>query len=231
MYLMLILLQEVFNVNFDYKKYKDGQLKTFFVGGPNSRKDFHMEEGEEFFYMLKGDMRLVVAEKGQFRDIKIREGEVFLLPAQRSSSETDLLRYYIDGSDEILYEKWFHCENLEELGPLIKEYFNSEAHKTGRPIPGSLLKDKLIKQDFNRRLDDPFPLRNWLKNNEEILDREGKKRLFEGNYVSREKMMMLRKRLPIAVSTFCFDLLRRCGTLLVRGCSELPFPLPPNNTT
>ncbi|GFS73208.1 3-hydroxyanthranilate 3,4-dioxygenase [Nephila pilipes] len=27
--------------------YKDGQLKTFFVGGPNSRKDFHMEEGEE----------------------------------------------------------------------------------------------------------------------------------------------------------------------------------------
>ncbi|GFV67209.1 hypothetical protein TNCV_3669641 [Trichonephila clavipes] len=28
-------------------RYKDGQLKTFFVGGPNSRKDFHMEEGEE----------------------------------------------------------------------------------------------------------------------------------------------------------------------------------------
>ncbi|GIY85583.1 3-hydroxyanthranilate 3,4-dioxygenase [Caerostris extrusa] len=108
-----------------------------------------------------------------------------VIERERSSSETDLLRYYVDGSDEILYEKWFHCENLEELGPLIKEYFNSEAHKTGRPIPGSLLKDKLIKQDFNRRLDDPFPLRNWLKVNEEILDREGKKRLFEGNYVSR----------------------------------------------
>lgn len=28
-------------------RYKDGQLKTFFVGGPNSRKDFHMEAGEE----------------------------------------------------------------------------------------------------------------------------------------------------------------------------------------
>ncbi|GFU27555.1 3-hydroxyanthranilate 3,4-dioxygenase, partial [Nephila pilipes] len=49
--------------------YKDGQLKTFFVGGPNSRKDFHMEEGEELFYMLKGDMRLVIAEKRTILEI------------------------------------------------------------------------------------------------------------------------------------------------------------------
>ncbi|XP_055940275.1 3-hydroxyanthranilate 3,4-dioxygenase-like [Argiope bruennichi] len=184
--------------------YKDGQLKAFFVGGPNSRKDFHMEEGEEFFYMLKGDMRLVVHEKGRFRDIKIREGEVFLLPSriphspqriadtiglvierERAPNETDLLRYYIDGTDDILYEKWFRCENLEELGPLIKEYFNSEAYKTGKPIPGSLLEDKPIKQDFERNLGDPFSLQEWLESNKEILDKEGKKKLFDGHYVSR----------------------------------------------
>ncbi|GBL86780.1 3-hydroxyanthranilate 3,4-dioxygenase [Araneus ventricosus] len=184
--------------------YKDGQLKTFFVGGPNSRKDFHMEEGEEFFYMLKGDMRLVVHEQGSFRDIKISEGEVFMLPArvphspqriadtiglvierERAPKETDLLRYYIDGTDEILYEKWFHCENLEELGPLIKEYFNSEAYKTGKPIPGSLLEDKPIKQDFERKLGDPFSLQNWLDRHKETLDKEGKKKLFDGQYVSR----------------------------------------------
>lgn len=183
--------------------YKDGQLKTFFVGGPNSRKDFHMEEGEEFFYMMKGNMRLVVQERGQFRDIKIREGEVFLLPAriphspqrisdtiglvierERSSYETDLLRYYVDGSDEILYEKWFHCENLEELGPLIKEYFNSEAYKTGKPIPGSILEDKPIKQDTERNLGEPFSLQDWLDRHREAIDINGKKKLFEG-FVSR----------------------------------------------
>lgn len=47
-----------------------------FVGGPNIRKDFHLEEGEEFFYMVKGDMTLVVLERGVFRDIHIKEGEV-----------------------------------------------------------------------------------------------------------------------------------------------------------
>ncbi|GFY48585.1 3-hydroxyanthranilate 3,4-dioxygenase [Trichonephila inaurata madagascariensis] len=112
--------------------------------------------------MLKGDMRLVVSERGKFRDIKIREGEVFLLPAriphspqrisdtiglvierERSWQEQDCLRYYVDDSDEILYEKWFHCENLEELGPLIKEYFNSEAYKTGKPIPGNIYVSKV----------------------------------------------------------------------------------------
>ncbi|GFR00457.1 3-hydroxyanthranilate 3,4-dioxygenase, partial [Trichonephila clavata] len=156
-----------------------------------------------FFYMMKGDMRLVVAERGQFRDIRIREGEVFLLPAriphspqrisdtlglvierERSSQELDCLRYYVDDSDEILYEKWFHCENLEKLGPLIKEYFNSEAYKTGKPIPGSILENKPIKQDFERNLGEPFSLQDWLNHHKEVIDINGKKELFEG-FVSR----------------------------------------------
>lgn len=48
----------------------------FYVGGPNQRKDFHLEEGEEFFYQVKGDMNLVVLEAGRFRDVIIKEGEV-----------------------------------------------------------------------------------------------------------------------------------------------------------
>ncbi|KFM79662.1 3-hydroxyanthranilate 3,4-dioxygenase, partial [Stegodyphus mimosarum] len=154
--------------------------------------------------MLKGDMRLVVVERGMFKDIPIKEGEVFLLPAriphspqrtadtiglvierERLPSEMDCLRYYVEGSNDILYEKWFHCENLEELGPLIKEFFASEQYKTGKPIPGTILEDKPVKQDYQRLLDTPFSLKTWLRSNEEAIDKEGKKRLFEGNYVSR----------------------------------------------
>ncbi|KAG8186649.1 hypothetical protein JTE90_014725 [Oedothorax gibbosus] len=184
--------------------YKDGQLKTFFVGGPNSRKDFHLEAGEEFFYMLKGDMRLVVVERGQFKDVIIKEGEVFLLPAciphspQRSSntmglviererqkSEFDCIRYYVENSEEILYEKWFYCESLEAFGPLIKEYFESEAYRTGKPLPGSISSDKPLKQDFHRKLDQPFSLRKWLEQNKTEIDTLKKKTLFGENYVSR----------------------------------------------
>ncbi|KAI2805758.1 hypothetical protein BLOT_004761 [Blomia tropicalis] len=93
------------------------QLKVFYVGGPNQRTDYHVELGEEFFYMLKGDMQLNVIERGQPKSIIIREGEAFLLPARiphspqrfpntiglvierdRSPNELDALRYYV--SDE-----------------------------------------------------------------------------------------------------------------------------------
>ena len=52
------------------------QLKCFFVGGPNQRKDFHLEEGEELFYMRKGDMSLPILTEGRIRTVHIREGEV-----------------------------------------------------------------------------------------------------------------------------------------------------------
>ena len=47
-----------------------------FIGGPNVRKDYHMEEGEEIFYQLKGDMVLKIVEKGVHKDVPIKEGEV-----------------------------------------------------------------------------------------------------------------------------------------------------------
>jgi 3-hydroxyanthranilate 3,4-dioxygenase len=56
------------------------QMVVMIVGGPNQRVDFHDDPVEEFFYQLKGNMVLKIAENGTIYDVPIREGEVFFLP-------------------------------------------------------------------------------------------------------------------------------------------------------
>jgi 3-hydroxyanthranilate 3,4-dioxygenase len=60
--------------------FEDAGMVVMVVGGPNQRVDFHDDPGEEFFYQLRGDIVLKVAEAGRIYDVPIREGEVFLLP-------------------------------------------------------------------------------------------------------------------------------------------------------
>ena len=57
------------------------------LAGPNARLDFHFEPGEEFFYQIQGDIELHLKAKDAPRDVvKIREGEIFLCPANLAHS-------------------------------------------------------------------------------------------------------------------------------------------------
>ena len=86
--------------------WKDTEFLVMVVGGPNRRKDFHIEEGEEFFYQVEGDITLRVMEDGKPIDIPIREGEIFLLPPrvphspQRGENTVGLVieRFHADDS-------------------------------------------------------------------------------------------------------------------------------------
>ena len=43
-----------------------------------------------------------------------------------------MFRYFVDGSTEVLFERWFHCDDLgSQLKPIIEEFFASEECKTG----------------------------------------------------------------------------------------------------
>lgn len=60
----------------------DGLLVMLFDGPtPKDRCDFHINTSPEFFYQLAGEMQCRVIEDARFRDLTVREGEMFMLPA------------------------------------------------------------------------------------------------------------------------------------------------------
>lgn len=112
------------------------------VGGPNGRKDYHWEEGEELFYQVEGDIHLkIINAAGQPETINIQEGDMFLLPPriphspQRPANTVGLVieRYRHEGEMDKLM--WFceHCNNqlheatfaLEDIVVQLREAINN----------------------------------------------------------------------------------------------------------
>jgi 3-hydroxyanthranilate 3,4-dioxygenase len=130
--------------------FEESDFIVMVVGGPNSRKDYHVDEGPEFFYQLEGDMLLKTIQAGKLIDIPIREGEIFLLPPKlphspqrfadtlglvierkRLAHEHDGLQWYCEHCDHLLYEEFFHLEDVEKDFPLVFDhFFSSLAHRT-----------------------------------------------------------------------------------------------------
>jgi 3-hydroxyanthranilate 3,4-dioxygenase len=49
--------------------------------GPNTRLDFHIEPGDEFFYQVEGEMELHLKPEEERRQVvTIKEGEIFVCP-------------------------------------------------------------------------------------------------------------------------------------------------------
>jgi len=130
--------------------WKDAEFLVMVVGGPNRRKDFHVEEGDEFFYQIAGDITLRIMEDGKVRDIEIKEGDIFLLPAriphspqrpantigmvlerQRKPGELDHLRWYCEQCGDVLHDAAFQLEDLaSQLKPIIEKFYADESMRT-----------------------------------------------------------------------------------------------------
>jgi 3-hydroxyanthranilate 3,4-dioxygenase len=132
--------------------YKEaGDFIVMVVAGPNARKDYHYNEGEELFYQIEGDIIVRVQENGQAKEVIIKEGEMFLLPAntphspsrgentiglviERVRKGTDLqdgLMWFCEKCNHHLKTYRFPLENIEkDFIPRFKEFYSSEEMRT-----------------------------------------------------------------------------------------------------
>jgi 3-hydroxyanthranilate 3,4-dioxygenase len=128
------------------KVFEDADMTVQVVGGPNERTDYHDDPVEEFFYQLKGDMVLKVVDDGQFYDVPIREGDVFMLPphvphspqrppgsvglvveAKRQEGELDGFNWYCFSCRALVHRVEVQVAHLvKDLPPLYQAFYDDE---------------------------------------------------------------------------------------------------------
>ena len=128
-----------------------GDFIVMVVGGPNARKDYHYNESEELFYQIEGDITVRIQQDGKPKDIIIREGEMFLLPAniphspmrgentvglvielvRKGRDLEDGLMWFCDSCNHSLKTYKFKLDNIEkDFISRFKEYYRSEKMRT-----------------------------------------------------------------------------------------------------
>ena len=62
--------------------WEDSDFIAFVTRGPNRRKDFHINPGDEIFYQLEGELNLhYLGKDGKAELALLKAGDLFLLPA------------------------------------------------------------------------------------------------------------------------------------------------------
>ena len=131
--------------------FKDNQdFIVMVVGGPNARKDYHVDAGEELFFQQEGTMTLKIIEDGQPVDIEIKAGEMFLLPPNvphsprrpagtvgivleryRAAGEIDGFQWYCENCGHKLHEEFAEITDIvAQLPPIMDRFWASKALRT-----------------------------------------------------------------------------------------------------
>ena len=130
--------------------FDDSGFIVMAVGGPNSRKDFHHDPGEELFLQIEGTMVLNTVQGDKIVEVPIRAGEIFLLPREmphspqrpagtvgivverrRKPDELDGFSWYCEHCGHQLYMERVPVGNIEtELPAIFARFYSSLALRT-----------------------------------------------------------------------------------------------------
>jgi 3-hydroxyanthranilate 3,4-dioxygenase len=130
--------------------FEEDDFIVMVVGGPNTRKDYHVDEGPELFFQIEGDMMLNVLDDDEFKSIPVREGEMLLLPPRvphspqrfpdtvglvverkRLDNELDGFMWFCDNCGEKLHEEFLHVDDIVgQLPPVFERFYDNESNRT-----------------------------------------------------------------------------------------------------
>jgi 3-hydroxyanthranilate 3,4-dioxygenase len=130
--------------------FRESEFIIMVVGGPNTRRDYHVDPAEEFFYQLEGDILLKTIQGGRAVDVPIRAGEILLLPPrvphspqrgadtvglvierERRAGELDGFQWYCESCGNLLFEEFIALKDIEkELPPLFERFYASVERRT-----------------------------------------------------------------------------------------------------
>ena len=130
--------------------FEEDDFIVMVVGGPNSRRDYHVDEGPELFYQIEGHMILQVIDEGKRTELKIGEGEMLLLPPgvphspqrfadtvglvierKRLDHELDGFMWFCDNCDNKLYEEFVHVDDIVgQLPPIFDRFYGSARNRS-----------------------------------------------------------------------------------------------------
>lgn len=126
--------------------WEDSDFIAFVTRGPNSRKDFHIDPGDEIFYQLEGELNLYYMTPESKRELaRIKAGELFLLPAyiphsprrgegswtlvierKRRASEQDRFVWFCEKCGDKLYETTLSFDDPTDAVKLATERIRSD---------------------------------------------------------------------------------------------------------
>lgn len=121
------------------------------VAGPNARKDYHFNETEELFYQLEGNIKVIIQENGERKEMEMNAGDMYLHPAKTPHSPvrsensiglvierkragkgfTDGLLWFCDNCNHKIHEVYFELNDIEkDFLPHFKHFYNSKKLRT-----------------------------------------------------------------------------------------------------
>jgi len=126
------------------------QQKDFLVmilRGPNTRLDFHIEPGDEFFFQVEGEMELVLKPEGERRQsLRIKEGEIIVCPGglphsprrfentwglvierKRRQEEKEEFAWFCEQCDEPVLSRIVNQGNIPSQVSAVYSEFNADS--------------------------------------------------------------------------------------------------------